>query len=254
MVNMDLQSAIQNLGLTEKEAKIYLALLQSGQSTAYQLAKRSGLKKPTTYVILDGLIERGAVRKVLKAKATQYQATDPVELFVEARNRVSQAEGVLPELRALAKSDHKIVQATYYEGLQGVKEMYDFLIGEMKGKEYVGFYAHEKDTPKELAVYWDELNKELVNYKIKRRCVTPVDETTKRYIESQVIPHEFADIKGLPKSVYNSNISIEVFNQYTQIISHRYEQGILIQNPDIADTLRMIFEIVWGKANKSSAA
>ncbi|MDD5438059.1 MAG: helix-turn-helix domain-containing protein [Patescibacteria group bacterium] len=251
---MDLQSAIQNLGLTEKEAKIYLALLQSGQSTAYQIAKKSGLKKPTTYVILDGLIERGAVRKILKTKAMQYKATDPVELFVTARSRVQQAESVLPELRALAKSDNKVVQATYYEGVSGIREMYNFLMAEMKGKEYVGFYAHEKDTPKELANYWNDLNEELVRNKIKRRAVTPIDETTKRYIESRAIPRELADIKGLPKNVYDSNISIEIFNQYTQIISHRYEQGILIQNPDIANTLRMVFEIVWKAAGKSSEA
>ncbi|MFA6100136.1 MAG: helix-turn-helix domain-containing protein [Patescibacteria group bacterium] len=242
---MDIQSAVQNLGLNEKEAKIYLALLQSGQSTAYQVAKRSGLKKPTTYVVLDGLIERGAVRKILKPKAMQYEATDPVDLFVEARSRVEQAESVLPELRALAKNDSKIVQATYYEGLQGIKEMYDFLMQEMKGKEYVGFYAHEMDTPPELKSYWRDLNQKFIEKKIKRRAVTPFDETTKPYMENQIIPKEFAQIKGISKKIYNSNISIEVFNQYTQIISHRYEQGILIRNPDIADTLKQIFEIVW---------
>jgi len=242
---MDLQSAIQNLGLTEKESKVYLALLQSGQSTAYQIAKRSGLKKPTTYVILDGLIERGAVRKIMKPKAMQYEATDPVDLFVVARSRVQQAESALPELRALAKSDNKIVQATYYEGLQGIKDMYDFLMGEMQGKEYVGFYAHEKDTPPELTKYWGDLNQELIQKKIKRRAVTPIDETTQQYIKNQALPKEFAEIKGISKKIYNSNISIEVYNQYTQIISHRYEQGILIRNPDIADTLKQIFEIVW---------
>lgn len=242
---MDLQSAIENLGLTEKEARVYLALLQSGQSTAYKVAKKSGLKKPTTYVILDGLVERRAVRKIPKSRAMQYEATDPVDLFVLARSRVQQAESVLPELRALAKSDKKVVEATYYEGLEGIRDMYGLMVSEAKGKEVVGFYAHEKDTPEELSAYWDEVNKELVKNKIKRRVVTPVDETTKRYIENEVIPSEYAVIRGLPKKIYDSNISIEIFNQYTQIISHRYEQGIMIRNPDIADTLRQVFEIVW---------
>lgn len=247
---MELQSALQNLGLNEKEAKVYLALLQSGESSAYQIAKRSGLKKPTTYVILDGLLERRAVRKILKPKAIHYTATDPVDLFVTARNRVAQAETLLPELRALARNDAKVVQTTYYEGLEGIKDMYKNMIEEMKGKECVGFYAHVKDTPKELAEYWPELNREIIANNIKRRGVTPIDETTKPYLQYQNIPKQFLHIKGLPKKIYSSNNSIEVYNQFTQIISHRYEQGILIQNPDIANALKQIFEIVWKTANE----
>ena len=104
MVYMDLHSAMKSLGLSDKEAAVYLALLQGGQATAYQIAKRSGLKKPTVYVILDGLIERGNVRKFMRGRGSVYTATDPVEIFVEARRRVEKAESVLPQLQALAQS------------------------------------------------------------------------------------------------------------------------------------------------------
>ena len=83
---MELQTAIQQLGFSQKEAAVYLAGLELGQATAYQIAKRSGLKKPTAYVILDRLIERSAVRKVAAQKHMQYSASDPVELFVDARS------------------------------------------------------------------------------------------------------------------------------------------------------------------------
>ena len=39
-----------NLGLNEKEATIYLTLLSLNKATAYYIALKSGLKKPTTYV------------------------------------------------------------------------------------------------------------------------------------------------------------------------------------------------------------
>ena len=57
------------------------------------------------------------------------------------------------------------------------------------------------------------------------------------------MPKELFDMVGLPPSIYSSNISIEVYKDYTQIISHRYVQGILIRNPDIANVMRQIFEI-----------
>ena len=49
----------------------------------------------------------------------------------------------------------------------------------------------------------------------------------------------------ISKKKYSSNISIEVYKNFTQIISHRYLQGILIDNPDIARVMKQIFELVW---------
>lgn len=246
---MDLHSALKNLGLSEKEAALYLALLQGGQATAYQLAKRSGLKKPTTYVILDELIERGAARKLMQGRGAIYVATDPVELFVEARSRFENAESALPQLRALAQGDKKMISASYFEGLVGVQEMYKQLLEKTAGKSYVGFFAHEKDTPKELREYWSVLNSEMVKRKIKLRGITTKDATTKEYLEFKKMPRESLDLKGLSPGEYASNVSIEIYGDTTHILSHRYMQGLLIQNPDVANVLRQIFEMVWKRDN-----
>lgn len=246
-MNMDLLTSLKNLGLSEKEAAVYLALLQGGQATAYQLAKRSGLKKPTTYVILDELIERGAARKIMKGRGAIYGATDPVELFVDARTRFEQAERSLPQLRALAQSDKKVIAASYFEGMAGIQELYKHLLQKNAGKTCLGFFAHEKDTPKALRDYWPVLNAEMIKQKIKLRGITTEDATTKEYLEYKKIPKEFLELKGLSPEIYSSNVSIEIYGDYTQIVSHQYMQGLLIQNPDIASVLRQIFELVWKK-------
>ena len=56
---MDIQEALRNFGLNDKEARVYVALLELGQTTAYAIAERSGLKRPTVYVILDDLRQKG---------------------------------------------------------------------------------------------------------------------------------------------------------------------------------------------------
>ncbi len=246
---MDTISALQLMGLNEKEAKIYLSLLSSGQSTAYQIAKRTELKKPTVYVILEQLVKHGTVRKILKHRSAEFVANDPVDLFVTARSRVDRAQAMLPQLRALAQNDSKVVQASYYEGVSGIRELYKKLTNEMEGETVIGFFAHGKDTPKELWNYWGELNQEMMKRNIKTRAITTIDETTEDYLNFKKIPKEFADLRGLPKDMYSSNISIEVYKNKTQIVSHRYEQAILIENPDVADVIRQIFEIVWKKTD-----
>ena len=62
---MYLTPFLKNLGLNDKEANIYLALLQLGKSTATKIAKKSGLKRPTTYVIIEQLIDKGFVQKLV---------------------------------------------------------------------------------------------------------------------------------------------------------------------------------------------
>ena len=65
---MDMKQALKTIGLSDKESAVYMALLQLGQATAYAVAVKSGLKKPTTYIILDELIEKGLVLKVPQMK------------------------------------------------------------------------------------------------------------------------------------------------------------------------------------------
>jgi HTH-type transcriptional regulator, sugar sensing transcriptional regulator len=242
---MNLTYALQSLGLSEKQARIYLALLQYGEGTAYEAAKQSGIKKSTTYVLLEEMVEQRVVKKVLHPKSTRYAALDPVDIFVDARGKLERAETALPELRALSKTENKRVNAEYYEGPSGVREMYQKLSSEEKTKEQVAFYAHGRDTSPELMNYWIELNKEYLKHGIKRRGITTNDPSIKDYLESKIVPKEFMQLKALSPKIYDSNISIEIFGSYTRILSHKYLQGIVINNPDIASVLKQIFEIVW---------
>lgn len=244
---MNLMSGLHYFGLTEKEAKIYLALLQAGEQTAYSIAIKSELKKPTTYVVLEELVRRGIVHKIPRAKSTRYEAVDPVELFVVARERAEHAEAILPELRALYRTDTTKVKASFYEGLNGIKEMGGKLVEHTKGREHIAFYAHQKDTPKVLQEYWKELNAEYAKNNITRRAITTHDPSINDYLTNKVVPKNSLQLKALSPKKYSSNISIEVYDKWTQIISHRYLQGILIENPDIAHVMKQIFELIWEK-------
>ena len=54
------QILIKN-GMKEEEAKVYLALLDIGESTATKIAERTGIERVHTYQIANSLIEKGAV-------------------------------------------------------------------------------------------------------------------------------------------------------------------------------------------------
>lgn len=101
------EEALQGLGLNQKEALIYVSLLQLGKATAYKIAQKSGLKKPTVYVILEELRQKGLVLKIPYPKKQIYSAKHPQELIHEAEERLKRVNSALPELLALTQNEDK---------------------------------------------------------------------------------------------------------------------------------------------------
>lgn len=247
---MNLIQSLKSLGLNEKEARVYIALLQTGKATAYAVAQHCGLKKPTTYVILDELVGRGFVLKLPREKTMHYVAISPDDLFSIIESKVNNAREILPELKALSKEgERQKVKVSYYEGIKSIRELYRKELKEMAGGEIIGFFGHGKNTPPALNKYWNEYNIERVKKKIKSRGIVPYDSTNKKWIENQ--KKYLINAKTVPLDQYDSDISIEIYKNFVQIISFRYLQGVLIDNPDIAKALRRIFEMVWNHVDEN---
>ena len=51
--------ALVDAGLTNAEARVYLALLELGSTTAGPVIKKAGLHRGTTYQVLQRLLEKG---------------------------------------------------------------------------------------------------------------------------------------------------------------------------------------------------
>jgi Cd2+/Zn2+-exporting ATPase len=99
---MNLLEHLSALGLTEYEAKVYLALLSENPATGYQISKSSGVPRSMVYEALGRLEARGAALKSVDEKATLYRPVSPAVLLDryerEARER---AAGLREELLPL---------------------------------------------------------------------------------------------------------------------------------------------------------
>ncbi len=84
---------LTDLGMTEYEAKVYLALLGENPATGYQISKTSGVPRSMVYEALGRLEARGAVLRSLEEKATLYRPVPPAMLLDryerEARERAA---------------------------------------------------------------------------------------------------------------------------------------------------------------------
>lgn len=239
---MNTTEALQNLGLTEKEARVYVALLESGQTSAYSVAQKAGLKKPTTYVILGELMQKGLVLKVPRTRKQLFVAKPPDEFFALAEERFRMARGVLPQLMAIVKGQPK-TRMLYYEGLAGMREALWYHLSEMKGQELVGFYASAKDSPQEFNELVYEYNDAVRDNGIRMRGIVPEHPSLKRWRDTDAAYNRV--VKIIPYEEYSANNSIDIGDTFVRILSFRELQGVIIENPDIAHSVRQIFEMVW---------
>jgi Cd2+/Zn2+-exporting ATPase len=78
---MDLLSSLSEIGFTEYEAKVYLALLQEHPATGYQLSKASGVPRSMVYEALKRLHRRGGALETVEGRSTLYRPIPPLQLL-----------------------------------------------------------------------------------------------------------------------------------------------------------------------------
>jgi sugar-specific transcriptional regulator TrmB len=74
---MELLGALTQIGFTEYEAKVYLALLHENPVTGYQISKKAGIPRSMVYEALGRLSRRGAVLETVDGRATLYRPMRP---------------------------------------------------------------------------------------------------------------------------------------------------------------------------------
>ncbi|ABB15587.1 TrmB family transcriptional regulator [Carboxydothermus hydrogenoformans] len=92
---------LKALGFSEYEAKAYLALLNLGEATGYEVAKNSGIPRSMIYQTLNKLIEKGAVQKI-QGEPVKYLAEPPPEYLERLKEefslKISEAKKALEAL------------------------------------------------------------------------------------------------------------------------------------------------------------
>ena len=242
--NEHLFETLRTLGLSEKESKIYLVLLQLGPSTPYKLSKRSGLKRPTAYVIADELVEKGYAVKAPGDKHT-YIARPPEIIYAEREEKMLEAKKTLPELQALTGGVADKPAVLYFEGREGMKQALMYKAKELHNTEVVGFFANPDFSTQENYDLSSEFNNYRIAHNITARGLLTETESLKgfeKYIKDITFIPKF-----VPKDIYSSNASFEFYPNFIKILFWDTSVGVIIESPTVAKAMKQIFEMLWSR-------
>lgn len=147
---------LEGIGLSPREALVYSALLETGQSTTGPIVKRTGIPASKIYAVLERLVKKGLASVIVKKGAKHFSATNPERLvdYLEEKKREVEAHEeevrkMLPYLREKGKAggEHDAEVAYGFEGLKSL--VYKMLSSANKGDEWL-FFSFAVDEPERL--------------------------------------------------------------------------------------------------------
>lgn len=232
---------LKNAGLSENEAKVYLSALELGETSVYRLAKKSGVKRTTTYLAVENLKEKGLMSSYESNNVTVVFAENPKKLLDSVEHKKRDLEKILPELLAFTNLIDKKPKIRYFEGKEAYKEIFSDVLrypeSEMLGtfnekfwnfgNYFTDYFIPKRKEKKIWARILFQDNPELKNI---------AEEAKNHFYQAKLIPSEKFKVE-IEMVIYGKN--------KVGLVSYDEEMAIIIESQKIHDTQKSFFEVIW---------
>lgn len=239
---------LKNLGLSDNEAKVYLAMLELGPSSVLEIAAQAKVNRPTAYVQIEALKKMGLASAQTKKGKKLFIAESPTQfefLLEREEKTVEQKRGelmkILPELQTLFNLGDQKPQVRFFEGKEGLIKMQEEFL-KVKNKLILGISSADsifKTFPDQLESYSPRRVARGIRAKfIYTSSKGPIlKDTDQKFLrESKYVPPE--------RFPFTSDITI--FDNKVAISATRGRlSGTIIEHDEIAESFRALFNLLW---------
>jgi len=254
MKNM-INKFLQDIGLSDKEALVYLELLREEKSPVLDLSKKTNILRTSVYPILDNLLEKGLVSEIKVGKKIFFQAEAPERIgsYIESQKiRLEEqsqlANEFIPQLKSLSRQTGEKPIVKIYEGREGIFKANEESFGYSKtDKNEIAYFIYPYDLLENLFS-----TQEIVKSRAQR---------TNRQIRSQAIytyskgerPESENSVRvKIDGNKYPIKCDISIYKDMVRINTlSKSLSSLIIKSQDIADTLKSIFKVAFDNYRES---
>src|SRR3989344_1350109 len=252
LMDQKIESNLKFLGLSEKEAKVYVSVLELGASPVLQISQKSGINRPTTYVEIEALIRMGLMSSYIKGKKRYFVAEPPERLGelinlkrAEIRDQQDRLADIMPDLELLFNTANERPIVRFYEGREGIKAINSDIF-KRGGKEVLTFYS--SDFYEEF--FGEGERAELRKLRERKGITARSLYTRKSGVYDSPPPKGISD-RFIPEDRFPFFAGIDIYDNKMAIHSLKGKiVGAIIESNYVADTMRSIFELAWEAAEK----
>lgn len=251
MVNL-IEPILRDIGLTEYEAKVYLALLDLGKATSGEILNRAELRTGKIYEILDSLAKKGLVSIITENNVKKFAPANPqriYEYFHEQHKVIEEKEkglkDILPELMKRVNSHKSKANIEIFVGKKAMKSAYLKELERYNKSQtlYVMGVLSEQAYPKQIYDFFIyNIYPKRESSKVKIKKLLSEEARKSRAVEKH------SETKYLP---YGSLTSMNIIGDLT-IMGIFLEEPIIItiESADVAKGFVEQFNLLWKIAKK----
>jgi sugar-specific transcriptional regulator TrmB len=234
---------LQQLNFDEKEADLYLALLELGEANIEQIAKKSKIKRTTVYHVIESLKEKGYIEMSKDGKKTLFYALSPKKIGEVLEDKQRLFKQIMPGLLSITNDIEKKPKIRYFEGREGIREIY---------KDTLRYHSQEmliwstEDIVKYFDIDWIEkyyIDRRVKN-KIWQRAIVPDIKYTRELIKLD--PVQLRKMRLCDKNTFPMYVDLTLYGgSFVGIMSFKDGLGLIIESAGIYKSLESIFEMNW---------
>lgn len=230
-----------SLGLTERQAIVYVRSLELGTFSVSELASKAGIKRPTCYLVLDELLQKGLVSIVPGHKKVKYKSESPDILRKQAETQMITAQRLSGDLMKIFNPGSEGPTLRYFVGQKAIQGIFDDVL-KVKGKEYL-FIGSGRDVINLVGKeYIDDWLQQRVEKGIKARSIRMKNTEVEEDIYQNNINRE---LKIAPDGIHIAE-TIFIYDNKVTIISTANENfGFVVDNKEFSNTMRGLFSALW---------
>lgn len=228
-------------GLTEKEARIYDALLRNGKLNLTSLARISGIKKTTLYLHLEHMLARDIIKQSVIGKRKFYYPESPATILKQLETNAREFSSALPELMQFYQTSRAEPGVVVYSGKDGFsKAIAEVMRGSLVTKNfwsprrYLRMFQIGEDRFEETAQAEGVTVQLLLEH-------SPESDRFIKIMDRSVI----SKAKVLPPGYDDLPISVIVSNGKIAFLSYDDLFCIVIHNRIIAGFVEVLFDNLW---------
>ncbi len=240
---------LQELGLTEGESKVYLALLELKETTTGALITTANVSSSKIYNILDRLGQKGLVSSITKNNTKHYKAKNPKRLLDyihvqenELQEQKNKAEIIIKELSQIHTTPKQEQHAEILQGTKGIKTFLEQFLEELTEKDIMYIIGANKESIQLMGSYFSEWHKRRVKKNIT--CLaTYLPEAIERAKFRKKTP--LTQTRVLPKTMKAPAFFVVGADYSATFIFGGNPLCIVIKNQQVATSFEEYFKILW---------
>ena len=239
---------LRKAGLTESQAKGYLALIQHGSLSPGELAEKTNETRTNGYMICEKLEKLGLATKKDGKKAV-YTPNHPsaLETLAEKRRKVIQkaeqdVKNNINPLIDMFYAASELPGARTLNGIEGIKEIY---LDTLRVKQDIYLLRTTSDEVDLGVEYLNTYRRERAKLGINTYGLTPSTKSAIERLDGDEDKRMLFHRTLLPPNSYTAPVEIDIYGSKSAFISFGDTQmAIVVDSPPMAEAMRQIMQLL----------